>query len=166
MADSPDLSGVHLWLVLMKAHRAIYHHALESIESTGLCFSDFAILEALLHKGPQPVNTLAMRVGLTSGSGTTAIDRLAARGYVARQADAGDRRARVVHLTASGRAAITKAFERHAAEMEEAAGQLTPSERAALVGLLKKYGKPAEPSSSAGNTAVKPIPRGSRPALR
>ena len=38
--------------------------------------SDFAVLEALLHKGAQPVNVIGKRVFLTSGSITTAIDRL------------------------------------------------------------------------------------------
>ena len=41
--------------------------------------SDFAILEALLHKGPQAVSELGRRIDLTSGSMTTAIDRLETR---------------------------------------------------------------------------------------
>ncbi len=88
-----------------------------------MCFSDFAILEILLHKGPLPVNTLAERIGLTSGSGTTAIDRLEKRSLVERRPHASDRRTRVVHLTAAGRRLIGKAFERHAADMEDAAGR-------------------------------------------
>lgn len=34
------------------------------------------VLEALLHKGPLPVNALGEKVLLTSGSITTAVDRL------------------------------------------------------------------------------------------
>ncbi len=33
------------------------------------------LLEALLHKGPMPVNTVGKKLLLTSGSITTAIDR-------------------------------------------------------------------------------------------
>ena len=40
------------------------------------CFSDFATLEALLHKGPQSVTEIAHRIGLTAGSMTIALDRL------------------------------------------------------------------------------------------
>jgi hypothetical protein len=47
----PDTSGVHIWLILMKAHRALAHHAEQSIVGLGFCFSDFATLEPLFHKG-------------------------------------------------------------------------------------------------------------------
>lgn len=135
------LPGVHLWLLMMKAHRALGERAAASIAGTGMCFTDFGILEILLHKGPLPVNTLAARIGLTSGSGTTAIDRLEKRGLVERQSVASDRRARVVHLTAAGRRLIRKAFDRHAADMEQAAGQLSQDERIRLAELLRKLGK-------------------------
>ena len=47
-----DSSGVHVWLVLMKAFQALMPHAEESISRTKLGDSDFRVLEALLHKGP------------------------------------------------------------------------------------------------------------------
>ena len=135
---------MHLWVVLMKAYRALAHDAEQSIAGMGMCFTDFAILEILLHKGALPVNTLASRIGLTSGSGTTAVDRLEKRGLVERRADAGDRRARIVHLTPAGRSLIARAFERHAEDMETIARRLSVEERGDLLDLLKKLGK-AEP---------------------
>src|SRR5882724_5782011 len=96
---STDASAIHTWLVLMKAHRTLERHARRSIEALEMCLSDFAILEALLHKGPQPVNELGRRANLTSGSMTTAIDRLEARGMVTRVDHATDRRAWLIHLT-------------------------------------------------------------------
>ena len=137
-------SGVHLWLVLMKAHRAIERRASASIEELGLCLSDFAILEILLHKGPLPVNTIGPRVPLTSGSATTAIDRLERRGLVRREVKAGDRRTRVVHLTAEGRRMIEAAFVRHSADIEAATAGLNERERATATRLLRKLGKSAE----------------------
>src|SRR5882672_3497682 len=94
-----DGSGVRVWLVLMKAHRSMARHAARSIVPLDMCLSDFAVLEVLLHKGPQSVGEIGRRVDLTSGSITTAIDRLERRRLVTRAADARDRRARVVHLT-------------------------------------------------------------------
>src|SRR5207245_9809069 len=88
-----DLSGTHLWLVLMKAHRALERVATQSIESLEVCLSDFGIMELLLHKGPQPVNEIGRRVALTSGAITTAVDRLEARGAVPREAPESARRA-------------------------------------------------------------------------
>jgi len=73
-----DTSGVHVWLVLGKAFRALAAHAGESLNlsRTGLGESDFRVLEALLHKGPLPVNTIGPKVWLTPGSISVAVDRL------------------------------------------------------------------------------------------
>ncbi len=97
-----DVSGTHLWLVMMKTHRALERLAIQSIESSEVGLSDFAIMEMLLHKGPQPVNEIGRRIELTSGAITTAVDRLESRDLVTREAHPSDRRARIVRLTARG----------------------------------------------------------------
>jgi MarR family 2-MHQ and catechol resistance regulon transcriptional repressor len=148
MSTEGPVPGIHLWLLMMKAHRALAAVAERSIADTGMCFSDFAVLEAVLHKGPLPVNTLAPIVHLTSGSMTTAVDRLVSRGLVRRAADPSDRRARVVHLTPQGRELIEQIFAEHSADMEEAAAALTASERETLARLLRKLGKAAAGDTS------------------
>ena len=70
------IKGVHAWLALWRATRTVEGQARHSVEAAGLCLSDFAVLEALLHKGPLSVGELGRRVLLTSGSITTSIDRL------------------------------------------------------------------------------------------
>jgi MarR family 2-MHQ and catechol resistance regulon transcriptional repressor len=65
------------------------------------------VLEVLLHKGPLPVNTIGAKVWLTPGSISVAIDRLEKRALVKRK-NIGDRRVRMVELTAKGRALITQ----------------------------------------------------------
>src|SRR5947209_4633753 len=119
---SMDTSGIHLWLVLWKAYEAVRSHAIRHIGKLDLGFSDFAVLEALLHKGPTPVNAIGQRVYLTSGSITTAVDRLEAKGLVERCDHPEDRRSRMVHLTATGLGLIEAAFEQHRIAMEHAAG--------------------------------------------
>ncbi|MFL6210791.1 MAG: MarR family winged helix-turn-helix transcriptional regulator [Pyrinomonadaceae bacterium] len=133
-------SGVHVWLVLWKAAQAVEAYAERSIEHLEMCGSDFAVLEALLHKGALPVNEIGRKVLLTSGSITVAVDRLASKGLVERRASADDRRARIVHLTREGRKLITRAYAEHAADMERLAAALSMSERATLIRLLKKIG--------------------------
>jgi MarR family 2-MHQ and catechol resistance regulon transcriptional repressor len=124
----------------MKAHRALERVAIHSIQSFGVGLSDFGVMELLLHKGPQPVNELGRRIGLTSGSITTAVDRLESGGWVTREGDPHDRRARVVWLTARGRAQAAALFGGHKDVMDFAAGALSRSERATLIRLLKKVG--------------------------
>ena len=48
----------HVWIVMMKAMRALTRYAAAGIDETGLGLSDFGVLELLLHKGPLPVNAL------------------------------------------------------------------------------------------------------------
>ena len=139
-----DQSAIHTWLVLMKAHRALARHATRSIEALDMCLSDFGILEALLHKGPQSVRELGRRIELTSGAMTTAIDRLEARNLVGRADHATDRRAWVIHLTPAGKTLITKVFAGHQQAMEKAMTGLSRGERATLTDLLKRLGTSAE----------------------
>src|SRR6266576_6234594 len=124
-----DSSGVHLWLVFMKAFQALIPHAAESIRRTDLGDSDFRVLEALLHKGPLPVNTVGPKVWLTPGSISVAVDRLVRKGLVSRKDHPGDRRVRQVELTAKGRALITRGFREHADAMETALSVLSKNER-------------------------------------
>jgi MarR family transcriptional regulator, 2-MHQ and catechol-resistance regulon repressor len=142
MQSDQDSSGVHVWLVLTKAFRALAAHAEMSLNSsrTGLGDSDFRVLEALLHKGPLPVNTIGPKVFLTPGSISVAVDRLEKTALVRRKST-DDRRVRLVELTPKGRALIAKTFRVHAAAMEEVAGVLSKEERLMLLRLLKKLGK-------------------------
>jgi MarR family 2-MHQ and catechol resistance regulon transcriptional repressor len=150
-AKRSKTTGVHLWLVLMKAHRAMSRHAMRSIEPSGLGLSDFAVLEMLLNKGPQKVNDIGRRIDLTSGSITTAVDRLEKRGLVVRELDATDRRSRIVRLTPAGRVRISAIFARHTDALAVAASGLTATERKSLIELLKKLGLAAERLSAARN---------------
>ena|ERR1043166_6840175 len=100
----------HLWLVMMKAMRALTKYAAAGIEETGLGLSDFAVLEALLHKGPLPVNTIGPIVDLTPGSISIAVDRLYAKVLVSRVESTEDRRVRIVALTPRGKSLIDSAF--------------------------------------------------------
>jgi len=61
----PDLSGVHIWLIVIKAYQSMAVYASRSFQGSGLGHSDFRVLEALLHKGPLPVNTIGPKVFLT-----------------------------------------------------------------------------------------------------
>src|ERR1700737_452157 len=141
-------SGVHVFLVLWKAGHAVEAYAEKSISELEMCGSDFAVLEAVLHKGPLPVNEIGKKVLLTSGSITVAVDRLETRGLVERRAHGTDRRARIVHLTKAGGKLITRVYADHAADMEKlSSASLTRAERKTLIRLLKKIGYEAAAAS-------------------
>ena len=148
-------AATHVWWVLRRAAHAIEQNAVRSISALGLGLSEFAVLEALLHKGPQPVNVIGKKVLLTSGSITAAVDRLESRKLVRRTADTGDLRARIVQLTEKGRGLIERAFQQHAMDMEETMAVLRSSERIELVRLLKKAGMWAAVRLEGNNGASK-----------
>lgn len=134
-------TGVHVFLVLWKAAHAVEAYAQNSVAGLELCGSDFAVLEALLHKGPLPINEIGKKVLLTSGSITVAVDRLESKGLVERRASGTDRRAKIVHLTKEGMQLIARSYDEHAADMEQlAAASLNKTERETLIRLLKKIG--------------------------
>ncbi|MCF8078574.1 MAG: MarR family transcriptional regulator [Desulfobacterales bacterium] len=145
-----EANGPHIRLVLWKAHKAVETVDKASIAATGLCLTDFAVLEAILHKGPMPVNTIGKKVLLTSGSISTAVDRLAKRGLVQRLQDPSDGRVFMVHLTKSGKQVIEDAYRRHNQNLETTASVLSAEERSALVRLLKKLGRHAESQANSG----------------
>ena len=133
----------HVWLVMMKAMRALTRYAAAGIDETGLCLSDFGVLEALLNKGPLPVNTIGPIVDLTPGSISIAVDRLFAKGLVTRVESAEDRRVRVVALTPRGKDLIVSAFRKHSGQMKRVFSELSQEDLRGLELALKKVGKRA-----------------------
>jgi MarR family transcriptional regulator, 2-MHQ and catechol-resistance regulon repressor len=133
----------HVWLVMLKAMRALKRYAAAGIEGTGLGDSDFRVLEVLLHKGPLPVNTIGPIVDLTPGSISIAVDRLVAKGFVSRVESTEDRRVRIVALTPGGKDLIASAFRKHSLQMKRVFSELSPEELRGLEAALKKIGKRA-----------------------
>jgi len=133
----------HVWIVMMKAMRALTRYAAAGIAETGLGLSDFGVLELLLHKGPLPVNALGPLVDLTPGSISIAVDRLVAKGLVSRVESAEDRRVRIVSLTSQGKDLIVAAFRKHSGQMKRVFSELSAEELRSLEASLKKVGKRA-----------------------
>jgi MarR family 2-MHQ and catechol resistance regulon transcriptional repressor len=142
--NEADLSGIHLWLLLWKASREVEAHSARSIARFEMGVSDFGVLEALLHKGPLTVKQLGEKVLLTSGSMTTAVDRLEKRGLVTRCDDEKDRRTRIIRLTDAGKELISEAFTKHRLAMDSAVSGFNQQERADLLPLLRRLGRIAE----------------------
>jgi len=89
-----------------------------NLRDLGLGLTDFMILESVLHVGPLTPSRLGDRVGLTRGSITSAVDRLAARGLVAREPNTADARSSLVKLTPIGVTVIESAWKSHAEAVE------------------------------------------------
>jgi MarR family 2-MHQ and catechol resistance regulon transcriptional repressor len=125
---------------MTRSHHSLKLLAEQSITNTGLCLTDFAALEALLHKGPLTISEIQDKVQLASGSMTAAIDRLEKRGLVVRNLTASDRRARIVELTQEGKRVAAAYFDRHARDLEDLMSVLSDREKRQTYASLKKLG--------------------------
>lgn len=139
-------TALKLFVVLSRAYRAVSEHARRDQERHGLGATEFAVLEALYHKGPLLIGEVGARILLTSGSTTYVIDKLEERGLVTRRPCETDRRALYVDLTREGRALIRKIFPAHAKALESAMAGLSRAEQRNAIDLLKRLGLAAQDS--------------------
>jgi MarR family transcriptional regulator, 2-MHQ and catechol-resistance regulon repressor len=137
-SGSSEPTSAKAFTALWKAYRTLLTQSEESKKKIGLCDSDFRVLKALLQNGPQRVNVLGTQIDLTTGSITTAIDRLESKWLVVRKLDPNDRRVRLVELTSQGRRIIERASVEHAKNMEKAFRQLSRDKRLQLIRLLER----------------------------
>ena len=70
------------YVKLERAAGAAFAYARIGLEEEGLTLSQFAVLEALYHVGPQCLGDLARRILTSSGNLTLVIDNLRKRGLV------------------------------------------------------------------------------------
>jgi MarR family transcriptional regulator, 2-MHQ and catechol-resistance regulon repressor len=138
---SPALDrALKLYVVLSRAVAAVDRHVQADITRYGLTETEFAILEALYHKGPLLLGDVQRKILLSSGGVTYTVDRLTEKGLVQRQDCATDRRARYAVLTPKGEALIARIFPGHAACIEQALSGLSAKEQEELTVLLRKLG--------------------------
>ena len=149
MSKESGITSPRLWIVLAKCHRALRQVVECSIGGTGMVLSDFMVLEALLHKGPQTISEIQNRILLATGSMTAAVDRVERKGLVVRTTTPNDRRAKVLALTESGSKLIETAYTRHAADLAEVMSVLSAEEKVNLYRLTRKLGFAAAERKSA-----------------
>lgn len=106
-----------------------------------LTISQFGVLEALYHLGPQAQNILGEKILKSNSNMTTVIDNLEKRGLVRRNRAEDDRRKIIVHLTPEGRDMIQNIFPLHVKAIQDQFAVLTTQEKQILSELLRKLGK-------------------------
>lgn len=141
--ERPELDASAMAVVgrILHLGRLLEAGAGERLREAGINYTDLDVLATLRRSGaPYRLTPTALRksVLLTSGAMTACLNRLEARGLIARSADDGDRRSLAAELTAQGRRLIDKAIVARFDQAEEAVAGLTAAERAELAKLLRK----------------------------
>lgn len=143
--DPAIVAAVRAFVKLNRATRAVLATVEPRLASAGLTPTQLGVLEAVLHLGPMTQRELGRKVLTSAGNMTDVIDKLAARGLLARAPVATDRRSVHVVLTPDGRALIERLFPLHARDIGRAFACLAPPELAELDRLLRKLGLGANP---------------------
>jgi MarR family transcriptional regulator, 2-MHQ and catechol-resistance regulon repressor len=125
---------------LMRAAQSVSERSFRHLADSGLTPSQFAVMEALLHKGPLTQTELARKILRTGGNMTMVIDNLERDGMVRRERSSEDRRVVHVHLTKDGQVRIRHIFPKHAQQIEEQMAPLSASELKQLGSLCKRLG--------------------------
>lgn len=108
-----------------------------------LTLNEFAVLELLYHKGPQPIQKIKERILVTSSSTTYIIDKLTEKGLVGRQRCSEDRRVIFANLTTAGQQLMEDIFPSHAELIVTLFEDLTVEEINEFRTILKKISKKA-----------------------
>lgn len=135
--------ALKLYVVLSRAHLAVERHSQLDIARHDLSHGEFAIMEALYHKGPLLLGEVQRKILVSSGGVTYLVDRLEANGLVERRECETDRRARYAALTRKGERFMRRIFPDHAAAVERAVSGLSAVEKEQAIDLLRKLGRKA-----------------------
>jgi DNA-binding MarR family transcriptional regulator len=105
--------------------------------STGLSMPQFSLMTQLYHRGACGMSGISERFEITPAAASQMVDKLVQSGYIVREEDPTDRRAKTLNLTPKGRQLIDAGNEERYRWVEDLAGKLNAEERARIVEALE-----------------------------
>lgn len=132
--------SLKLFIVLSRAYKVFNEKVNAEIQKSGLNPTEFAVLELLHHKGPQPLQHIGNKILLASGSITYVVDKLEQKGYLKRVTCPTDRRITHASITAEGTALIESIFPAHEAYIHDLMSVLDDEEMEQATSALRKLG--------------------------
>jgi DNA-binding MarR family transcriptional regulator len=103
----------------------------------GMSYARGRVVAALHALGPVKMRELSQAVGVTPRTITGLVDALEADGWVARQADPGDRRAIIVALTPAADAAFARLLEAYRGLAQDLVGEIPGADLRRALGVLE-----------------------------
>jgi DNA-binding MarR family transcriptional regulator len=135
MLRSPQFSqAIRSWMDVFM-HRSMRGWGLFA-KSTGLSMPQFSVMMQLHHRGNCAVGDISERFDITNAAASQLVDKLVQSGFIKREEDPQDRRAKMLNLTDKGRDLIQRGIEERYRWVDDLAGKLTPEERAKVTEAL------------------------------
>lgn len=129
--------NLKLWIELSRLNLMISRHIFVPLRDQGLTPSQFAVLEALYHKGELSVGEIKKSILTTSGNLTVVISNLEKRGLVIYESGE-DRRFKIVRITKEGSELLGRVFPLHLELIDELLDLFSEREKETLTELLRK----------------------------
>ena len=128
--------NLKLVIAMARSYEELFAQIEMNVRGFGLTLSEFGVLEMLHHKGRQPVQKIAEKILVTSGTITYVIDKLLQRELVYRERCKTDKRITYVDLTNKGKMLIAETFPKHKQFLDELMQGMNVSEKEVLIGRL------------------------------
>ena len=97
--------------------------------SSGLSMPQFSILMQLQHRGSCGMSVISERFDITAAAASQLVDKLVQAGYIERDEDPSDRRAKLLRLTESGETLINQGIEERHRWMNDLVNHLSEKEK-------------------------------------
>lgn len=135
--DSPAALDSHLgyWLRLVSNH--VSQGFARKVEARGVTVAEWVMLRALHDRAEVAPSMVAEALGMTRGTVSKLVDRLAVKRLVSKAQAGGDKRFQQIALTEAGRALVPELAALADANDAEFFGGLDEAERAALAATLR-----------------------------
>lgn len=127
--------------ILIALHRVV--NAVDSktaklVKAYGFSLGQFAVLEALYHKGEMTVGQVQKKILSSTGTMPVIIKNLEKRQFISHKEDENDKRKRLLYITDKGRDIISKVFPKNKEIIIEYFKNMEIDEKKEFLRLMKK----------------------------
>ncbi|MBK9924580.1 MAG: MarR family transcriptional regulator [Anaerolineales bacterium] len=126
--------SIHAWMDVFM-HRSMRGWGLFA-KSIGLSMPQFGVMMQLHHRGAFGMSEVSERFEITPAAASQLVDKLVQNGFILREEDPNDRRAKLLNLTDKGRDVIQQGLEERYRWMDQLEERLTDGERAKIIEAL------------------------------
>lgn len=135
MNQFPEFSqAIRSWMDVFM-HRSMRGWGLFA-KSTGLSMPQFSVMMQLHHRGNCAIGDISERFDITNAAASQLVDKLVQGGFIKREEDPQDRRARMLNLTDKGRKLVQRGIQERYRWMNDLSGKLSAEERAKVTEAL------------------------------
>lgn len=132
---------LHLYIALARTLLAAERRSDKVFQKNGLTKTQFAVLEALYHKGDLSQSDIHKLILTTAGNLPVVVRNLLKEQWIRKRTDAHDGRRQILSLTEAGRAKIEAVFPENKEVIEDFFSPLTENEKKTMHALFQKLRK-------------------------